>query len=218
MSPVAALPLDLPTWRGKLHVYAFATAVPAGTLLVLSASGTTATVAAVIYTFSLLALFGMSAAYHRLAHSVKARAVMRRFDHSMIYVLIAGTYTPVCLIALPRAWGIPVLVVVWTGAVAGILVKTIAFDRLPWRIAGNALYLVLGWVALAAIPVMVHSLTGAQLALIGAGGLLYTLGFPVLFLKRPDPWPKTFGYHEVWHAFTVAAGMCHFAAVALLVR
>lgn len=201
-----------------MHAYAFAVAVPAGALLVLSASGTAATVAAIIYAASVLALFGMSAAYHRLAHSVKARAVMRRLDHSMIYVLIAGTYTPVCLLALPAAWGVPVLAVVWTGAIAGILVKTIAFDRHRWRIAGNALYLVLGWTALAAVPAMVHSLTSAQLALIGAGGLLYTIGFPVLFLQRPNPWPRTFGYHEVWHTLTVAAGICHFAAVALLVR
>lgn len=201
-----------------MHAYAFAAAIPAGLLLILSANGAAAIVAAVIYTVSVLALFGMSASYHRLAHSVKARAVMRRLDHSMIYVLIAGTYTPLCLLALPPAWGIPVLCIVWTGALIGILVKTIAMDRHVWHIAGNVLYLVLGWVALVAIPPMVHSLTGPQLALIAAGGVLYTIGFPVLFLRRPNPWPDTFGYHEVWHALTVAAGACHFAAVALLVR
>jgi len=207
-----------PTWRGWMHAVAFGIGIPAGILLILSASGATARVGSLIYAASLLAAFGLSAAYHRLARSPRAVAVMRRLDHATIYVLIAGTYTPVCLIALPPEWGIPVLCVVWAGALSGILIKVLAFDRRGWQIASYALYPILGWLAVVAAPAMVRSLTTVELALIVAGGLLYSIGFPVLLLRRPDPWPLTFGYHEVWHTFTIAAGVCHFAVVAMLVR
>ena len=128
----------------------------------------------------------------------------------------AATYTPLCLIALPWSWGIPVLVAVWAAAAVGIAIKLTAFDRLP-RL-GYAMYPIIGWAAVIAMPVMVTHLTAAQLALVIAGGLMYTLGLPVLITKRPNPWPTRFGYHEIWHVFTVVAGVCHFAAIGLLVR
>jgi hemolysin III len=206
-----------PTWRGWLHVGAFVLAVPAGAALIATASGAAARASASVYVISVLCGFGLSAAYHRLARSERARAIMRRVDHSMIFVLIAGTYTPICLMGLPGAWGIPLLATVWALALCGIAVKLLAFDRPGWRTAGYVLYPVIGWAAVVAGPAMVSSFSGTQLALIVGGGLLYTIGFPVLLCRRPDPWPHTFGYHEVWHAFTVAAGVAHFAAVATVV-
>ena len=208
--------LARPSWRGWLHAAAFVAAIPAGIVLIVAAGGATARTAVSIYVAGLLLGFGTSAAYHRLARSVRARRIMQRLDHSMIFVLIAATYTPLCLIALPWSWGIPVLVAVWAAAAVGIAIKLTAFDRLP-RL-GYAMYPIIGWAAVIAMPVMVTHLTAAQLALVIAGGLMYTLGLPVLITKRPNPWPTRFGYHEIWHVFTVVAGVCHFAAIGLLVR
>ena len=207
--------LDLPLWRGRAHAITFFVAVPAGLALVLAANGAAARVAASIYAVTLLAVFGTSAAYHRLARTPRARAIMQRLDHSMIYLLIAGTYVPVCLLALPPAWGIPMLSVVGAGAARGIVLKRVAFHRVRWL--GFALYPVLGWAAVAAAPVLAHHLSPIQLVLIVAGGVAYTIGFPVLLTRWPDPWPSVFVYHEVWHAFTIVAAALHFSAVATLV-
>ena len=141
-----------PRLRGHLHTWAAAIAVPAGALLIVTANRSSARIGAAIYAASLLALFATSASYHRLARSTRARRLMRRLDHSMIFVLIAGTYTPVCLLALPRRWGIPILSVVWTGAVVGVVLKTTAFDR--YKRLQYMLYPALGWTALAAMPVL----------------------------------------------------------------
>ncbi len=197
-----------------LHSWAFWAAIPAGAILILLADRASARVAAAIYVGSLLAVFGTSAAYHRLAHSYRARAVMQRLDHSMIYLLIAGTYTPICLIALPRAWGIPLLSIVGGLGILGMIIKLGGIRRLSWL--GYALYLIMGWCAIVAAPAIGSHLSGFQLALIVAGGVAYTIGFPVLLLRRPDPWPAVFGYHEVWHGCTVVAAVLHFGAVASL--
>lgn len=206
---------ERPSWRGWFHVAAFLLAIPGGVLLILRANGAAATVGAAIYTAGILLGFGTSAGYHRLARSVRVQQIMQRMDHSMIFVLIAATYTPVCLVALPLPWGVPILCVVWVGAVLGIVLKQFAFDRL--KVLEYALYPLLGWVVVVATPVLLHRLTTAELVLLVSGGLLYTAGIPVLVRERPDPWPHTFGYHEIWHAFTVAAGVCHFATISLLV-
>jgi hemolysin III len=200
-----------PVWRGKLHVLAFFASIPAGVALIAIAEGTAATVGASIYAASLLLLFGTSAAYHRLAQSEYARTIMQRLDHSMIYLLIAGTYVPLCLVALPPGWGIPLLVVVAGLAFVGIVLKLAWFHGA--RRVSYSLYLVMGWVAIIAAPVLVDHLTAVQLSLIVAGGVAYTAGFPVLVLRRPDPWPSVFGYHEIWHSLTVVAAGLHFAAV-----
>ena len=207
--------LDLPSWRGRAHAVTFFVSVPAGSALVIAANGATARLAASIYAATLLAVFGTSAAYHRLARTPRARAVMQRLDHSMIYLLIAGTYVPICLLAMPPAWGIPMLSLVGVGALLGVVLKLVAFHRARWL--GFALYPILGWAVVAATPVLVHHLSPAQLALIVAGGIAYTVGFPVLLTKWPDPWPRVFGYHEVWHAFTIVAAAFHFSAVATLI-
>lgn len=206
---------ERPSWRGWLHVAAFMLAIPGGILLIVMARSASATVAAAIYTASLLLGFGTSAGYHRLARNPRTQELMQRLDHSMIFVLIAGSYTPICLLGLPPAWGIPLLCVVWVGALGGVLVKQLAFERL--KVLEHALYPILGWIVVVAMPVLFDNLTTTELSLLFAGGLLYTVGIPVLVLEKPDPWPRTFGYHEIWHTFTVAAAGCHFATITLLV-
>jgi hemolysin III len=198
-----------------MHVGAFAAAIPGGLLLIVFADHASARVAACIYTASLLLGFGTSAGYHRLAKRERTQLIMQRMDHSMIFVLIAGSYTPICLLGLPPAWGIPMLCIVWAGALTGILLKQFAFEKL--KVLEYALYPILGWIVVIALPEMWRVMTPLEVSLLFAGGLLYTIGIPVLVREKPDPWPGVFGYHEIWHAFTVAAGACHFAVIGLLV-
>lgn len=210
-----ALTAERPTWRGRIHAWAFVATIPAGTLLIAFADRPVSRAAASIYVASMLLVFGTSAAYHRLAHSLRARQIMRRADHSMIYLLIMGTYAPICLVALPPRWGIPLFASVGVCGAIGMVIKLGGikrFDRL-----GYALYLVMGWAAVIATPALRSSLTTSQLVLMLGGGLAYTVGFPVLVLRRPDPWPTAFGYHEIWHGLTVVAAALHFSAVAVIV-
>jgi hemolysin III len=188
--------------------------IPAGVALVLLAEGAAARIAVAIYVVSLAALFGTSAAYHRLAWGATAKRRLKRLDHSMIYVLIAGSYTPVCVLALPAAWGIPVLAAVWGGAALGVAFKVAGIKRLGG--VANALYILLGWTALAALPALVTSISASELALMFAGGIAYTLGAVVFLQRRPDPRPNVFGYHEVWHACTIIGAVSHFAMVSQL--
>jgi hemolysin III len=202
---------SLPTWRGRLHAWAFVCALPAGLLLVLAAQRTAGRVATGIYVVALVAALGTSAAYHRLAKSPTARRVMQRLDHSMIFVLIAGTYTPVCLLALPLAWGIPVLVAVWSLAALGIALKAAGVrKRIGWV---NSLYIVVGWTAVVTLPVVLTSMSPLGVAFMVVGGLAYTVGAVVLLRRWPDPRPAVFGFHEVWHAFTIVGVVSHFAMV-----
>lgn len=133
----------------------------------------------------------------------------------MIYLLIAGSYVPICVVGLPRSWGIPLLSVVGGLAVLGIVVKLVAFSKLAWL--SYSLYLVMGWCAVVAFPAILRSLSPLEIVLVVAGGLAYTSGLPVLLLRRPDPRPDVFGYHEVWHGCTVVAAALHFAGVTSLV-
>lgn len=205
-----------PTWRGWLHFGAFLAVLPAGLYLLAAAESVAARVAVAIYWASLAGLFATSASYHRLARTHRSVLWFRRADHSMIYLLIAGTYTPICLIALPAIWGIPMLVVAWVTALAGVIMKMMRL-RLEGGKSGSWLYIVMGWGAILTLPVLITNLNAVQLVLLGVGGVLYTVGAVVLGKKRPDPVPNTFGYHEVWHGFTIAAGACHFALVATLI-
>jgi hemolysin III len=204
-----------PRLRGRLHEAAFVVSVPAAAILVTLAPSSEARVAAGIFSVSLAVMFGVSAAYHCGTWSAEARSRMKRLDHSSIFLLIAASYTPFCLLAVhaPGSW--LVLAVVWGGAVAGIAIKNSRIDGLH-RVTG-ALYVSLGWAAILAAPAMIGVLTSAELVLVVAGGLLYTTGAAVFATGRPDPSPAWFGYHEVWHAFTIAAAACHYAAVMLVV-
>lgn len=206
---------ERPTWRGWLHTVAFVLALPAGILLVVAADSAAGRTAAAIYATSLLLVFGTSAIYHRIDHGERAHRILQRLDHSMIYLLIAGTYVPLCLVALPGVWGIPLLAVVGVGALTGVVLKMSAFHRARWF--SYALYPILGWASVVAAPALWQHLSSVQLLLIITGGLAYTVGFPVLLTRRPDPWPRSFGYHEVWHSFTVLAAGMHFAAVSAVV-
>ncbi|MGB3410410.1 MAG: hemolysin III family protein [Microthrixaceae bacterium] len=205
-----------PLMRGWLHFAAFLVVLPAGLYLLTTADTAAARVAVAVYWASLAGLFATSASYHRLAHSPKAVLWMRRADHSMIFTLIAGTYTPICLVVLPAIWGIPMLVVIWVTALAGIIMKMVRLGTGGGK-SGSWLYIAMGWAAIVTMPVLLTRLTALQTALLAIGGLLYTVGAIILGTRKPDPFPSRFGYHEVWHALTIAAGACHFVLIATVV-
>ena len=166
---------------------------------------------------SLAGLFGVSAIYHTGNWAPHVRARLQRMDHAMIFVLIAGSYTPITLLALQPAWGISLLAIVWTVAVIGVTLALARFGAL--HRAGGYLYIGMGWIVVIALPAVVTLARARRSSLLlFAGGVLYTVGAIGLRLQRPNPRPLVFGYHEVWHAMTVAAAACHFTLVAMLVR
>ncbi|MCC6227178.1 MAG: hemolysin III family protein [Microthrixaceae bacterium] len=205
-----------PTWRGRLHGIAFFVTLPAGLFLLAEAKTAAAQVAVAVYWATLAGQFGASASYHRLAHTERAVKWLRRLDHSMIFCLIAGTYTPICLLVLPRAWGIPMLVAAWVTALAGVIMKMIRLGT-GGGPSGSWLYMVLGWGAVITLPKLLGNLGLVRGLLLGIGGVIYTGGAVVLGKRSPNPRPLSFGYHEVWHACTLAAGACHFVLIALVV-
>jgi hemolysin III len=205
-----------PRFRGRLHQATFWLIIPAGAVLVVMSRHAMSYVATGIYTASMLALFGTSAAYHRGRWTPRNRLRMQRLDHAMIFVLIAGSYTPVTLLALRPAWGIAALALAWTCAAIGVTFTFIKFDFVNRH--GGYFYLAFGWLAVLGLPVIVHRLNATELALLAAGGVLYTIGAILFGLERPNPRPLVFGYHEVWHVMTVAAAACHYAMVMMLVR
>jgi hemolysin III len=207
---------DRPRLRGRLHQLAFLFSIPAGIALVLVARSGLARLAVLVYALSLVAMFGTSAAFHRLSWSPRARLRMDRLDRAMIYVLIAGSYTPVSLLALRPGWRVAFLALAWTGAAVGIALVVL---RVPFRGAGvlrMVLYLGLGWMSVLVLPELARALGPVLLCFAVLGGVLYTVGAVVLMRRRPDPSPRVFGYHEVWHACTVAAGACHYTLIWLL--
>jgi hemolysin III len=204
-----------PRLRGVFHEYAFVAAVAAGAMLVALAEGARARTGAWVYAGSLALMFGASALYHRVPwRSARVRAWMRRIDHSGIFLLIAGTYTPFALLVLDGGLGTVLLVAVWIGAAAGIVLNLAWIDAPRWL--GSAVYVALGWIGVAALP----QLFGAGVAwgtLLLVGGGLYTVGAVIYALQRPDPWPSVFGFHEVFHVLVVAAAVTQFVAVAAVV-
>jgi hemolysin III len=202
-----------PRLRGVLHQYAFFVSLASGTLLVMLAATTRAALAVAIYAASVSALFGASALYHRLTWTTPARRRMRRLDHAMIFLLIAGTYTPVGLLVLRGRLASVVLAVVWGGAVAGIVLE-LAWTSAP-RWLGGTVYLALGWVAVVAMPQLFARLGVAGGLLLVAGGLAYSAGAAIYALRRPDPVPAVFGYHEVFHLLVIAGVAAHFLAISL---
>ncbi len=204
-----------PRLRGVLHYYAFFVSLVTGLLLVALAPDHRALVAAGVYGASLSALLGVSALYHRTTWSVPARRWMGRLDHSMISVLIAGTYTPFGMLAVSGTLAALLLSIVWGGALASIVLHVLWLDLPKWLSA--AVYVVLGWVGIAAMPDLVDHAGWTVTALLAGGGILYSVGALVYALRRPDPVPGVFGYHEVFHALVLAAATAHYAAVALTV-
>jgi hemolysin III len=204
-----------PLLRGVLHQGAFIVSLVTAPLLLVSADGSRPRIAAGIFAASVSLCFGASALYHRVTWSPSKRRWMRRVDHAGVYLLIAGTYTPVSLLVLDPAWGHAILAVVWAGALAAIAVKCFWIDAPKWVAA--AIGIALGWVAVVALPQLVNRLNPSELALLVAGGLLYTVGAVVYARRKPDPAPAVFGYHEVFHALTIAAAAAQYVAIALVV-
>ena len=201
-----------PRLRGVLHEYAFYLSLGTGLVVVLLATGVRATLAAAAYALSVSCLFGASALYHRVTWSPSVRSRLRKLDHCMIYVLIAGTYTPICLLVLDDGLATAVLGIVWGGALVGILVKLVWAGAPRW--ASIAVYLTLGWVALLVMPALWVRLGVLATVLLLGGGVLYSAGALVYALRRPDPLPAVFGYHEVFHLLVVAAAVLQYMVIA----
>jgi hemolysin III len=205
-----------PRLRGVTHQWAFVASIFTGTALVLSAPSSRARLAAAIYAVSVVALFASSALYHRVRwRSPAARRWMRRLDHSMIFVVIAGTYTPFAPTALPGALAGALLIAVWAGAAAGVVLTLAWIDAPEWLIA--LLYVLLGWLGAIALPTLIATLGAGPAALVAAGGVLYTAGAVVYARKRPDPVSAVFGYHEVFHILVIAAAALQYVAIAFFV-
>jgi hemolysin III len=211
--------LDRPRLRGWLHVWAFGISVVAGIVLVSVAAateGAPAALATSVYALTVSLLFGTSAVYHRVSWSTPTRrALVARLDHSMIFLFIAGSYTPFALLAMPERTGRTVLAVVWVGAVGGVLLKTSWITAPRWLTV--PIYIALGWMAVFVFPDLLRHGGVAAVVLIAAGGIFYTAGGVVYALRRPDPRPLVFGFHEVFHLCTVLAATCHMVAVWLAI-
>jgi len=210
------LNLTKPRLRGVSHQWAFFVSIAIGAALVTVAPSGQPRLAAAIYALSVTALFGTSALYHRVTWaSLDARRWMRRLDHSMIFCLIAGTYTPFALLVLDGDLATVILIVVWAGALAGVLMKLVWIDAPKALVAVT--YIMLGWVAVAAFPDMIERLGVTASTLVAVGGLLYTLGALVYAFQRPNPAPSVFGYHEVFHALVILAAALQYTVIAFYV-
>ena len=199
--------LTNPRLRGQLHQVAALASVGAVVWLLSDARTDTGVIAASVYGLAMVLLYGTSATYHVYARAPRARRIMKRLDHSMIFVLIAGTYTPVCLLGLHGATRWALLGIVWSGALLGITVTTLAHDR--FRNVCSVLYLVLGWAAVAAVPALARR-PDDLLAVAFLGGLVYTVGAVLFALHWPRPVARWFGYHEFWHVCSLAGGAAFF--------
>lgn len=204
-----------PLLRGMFHLVAFPLSIVSGVLVTIVAEGTTATIGSAVYAVAGVVLFGVSALYHRGHWDPSTRAFLRRLDHSNIFLLIAGTYTPLCLMLLDGTTRVVVLSIVWIGAVAGIVFRVVWLSAPRWLY--TPFYVALGWVAVAVMPELARNGGGSTAALLIGGGLAYSVGGLVYGLKRPDPWPATFGYHEIFHLGTLVGFSCHYAAIVLAV-
>jgi hemolysin III len=220
--PVAAVPAKVvsepasrPLLRGVLHEVGFWASLVVGTLLIVSVEGARRDVAASVFAASVACCFGASALYHRVTWTPRLRPWLRRLDHAGVYLLIAGTYTPVCLLVLGGAWRSAVLASVYACAAVAIAFKFAWIDAPRW--AAAAIGLALGWGGVIVLPQLIGRLDPAAVVLLAAGGVLYTLGAIVYAQQRPDPAPAVFGYHELFHALTILAVACQYVAIAFFV-
>jgi hemolysin III len=202
----------IPLLRGVSHFWAVWFAAAGAAILVATASTPSARLAATIYGLGLVALFAGSATYHRWRWDPRWRPLLRRIDHSTIFVFIAASFTPVGILVLDGSLAATVLIVVWAGALLGVFFSLVWIDAPRWLQA--VLYLGLGWVGVAAGPTMLDRLGALPVVLFAIGGLLYTTGALVYAFQRPNPRPATFGFHEIFHAFVIGAAVCHFVAIA----
>jgi hemolysin III len=211
MSKIAAKP----RLRGVSHQYAFFVSLACGVALILATSDGRARLAASVYAVAVSALLGTSALYHRVSWRPSARRWMRRLDHSMIFVLIAGTYTPVALLALRGSLASTILIVLWAGALGGVVFKLLWIDAPKWLFAG--VYVALGLVSAAVFGQLPAAIGWLGVVGLAVGGVLYVVGAIVYASGRPNPWPKVFGYHEVFHALVIAAAALQYAVIAFAV-
>jgi hemolysin III len=216
VAPSSTLPaLPTPLLRGVLHQAAFSASLVSGTLLIVGADGARRHAAAAVFAGSVAACFGASALYHRVTWTPRLRRWMRRVDHAGVYLLIAGTYTPVCLLVLDGASRLVLLVLVCVGAGAAIVLKFAWVEAPAWVAAVSGI--ALGWAGVAVLPQLAARLDPAAVALLGVGGLAYTAGAIIYALRRPNPFPAVFGYHELFHALTILAVACQYVAIAFFV-
>lgn len=208
---VAGTEAPPPLLRGWLHLVCCVLAVPAGILIVVRAASAPARAGAAVYAVAVCALFAVSSIYHRRQWSAAARIRMRRVDHATIFVMIAGSYTPLCLTVLRDSTGPVILLAAWTGAAIGVGLAAAGIAEKP--VVGLACYITLGWILMAALPQLTKGLSATELVLLLAGGVLYTAGAVFLGTRWPDPYPAIFGYHEVWHLMVVAACVCHYLMI-----
>jgi hemolysin III len=212
---VAAASAVRPRFRGVSHRIAFFLTLPLGVALVLEVDTATGRAAAIAFGASVATMFGASALYHTVNWPDARRRWLRRLDHAGIYALIAGTYTPVGLLILKGHWRLAVLGIVWIGAATAIALKFRWVDGPKWLSA--VFGIALGWVAVVAFPQIFDRVGVAGSVLVVIGGLAYTTGAVVYALRRPDPIPEVFGYHEVFHALVIVAVACQYSAIAFFV-
>ncbi|TFC33544.1 hemolysin III family protein [Cryobacterium sp. TMT2-42-4] len=210
------LPLQMdvkPTWRGWIHAGTFPVTIVAGIVLLLSAEGGAARWSSLVFVLSSMLLFGNSALYHRFDWSPRTKVILKRIDHANIFLLIAGSYTPIAVLALPPAKSTLLLSLVWGGAILGIAFRVFWIHAPRWLYV--PLYLALGWGALMFI-VDFFQANAAMMTLIMIGGLCYSVGAVIYGMKRPNPLPGVFGFHEIFHTLTVVAFLCHWAAIMII--
>ena len=203
-----------PLLRGRSHEYAFVVALTLAPIMIVVAPGVAPRFVVAIYAVAIAALFGVSATYHRVDWAPAARAGMRRLDHSMIFLAIAATYTPIAVFALSPDSARLVLPIVWGGAVLGIVLRNL-WPHAPKPLTA-APYLAVGWVAVIFMADIWRSMGVAGFLLVALGGLLYTVGAVVYATHRPDPWPRTFGYHEIFHLFVIGGAVLHYVGIAFV--
>jgi hemolysin III len=199
-----------PALRGFLHAGGLAAAIAGAFWLLFEADSPSGYVGGAVFATSLILLYSSSLTYHRIAWNTSLRRVAKRIDHAMIFVLIAGTYTPFCL-DVSLGWGIPLLAIVWTLAGTGTLLKVLWPDAPKWL--GVSLYIGLGWIGVVAVSEVLAHYAGGPLVMLMIGGALYTAGGIIYAIGRPNPWPRIFGYHEIFHALVVAGSAVHYAAI-----
>ena len=193
----------------------FPISVIAGIVLVMQAETSEAQISAVIFATTAALLFGTSALFHRGSWSPRVKGLLRRMDHSNIYLIIAGTYTPFAVLSLPPGKGRTLLLIVWVGAMAGVIFRVFWIGAPRWLY--TSVYVGIGWIAIFFLPDLVAGAGVTAVVLIAVGGVLYSAGAVVYGLKRPDPWPRWFGFHEVFHSLTIAAFTVHYVAVSIVV-